>query len=676
MDELRRTPSPQVSRTDPLTGQQSDEPRVDAKLQERRNRIAAAFADYGKEMAFDDLLVTLDEADAYDKYVESARNLFRGLAEAAPVFINSRMEAQSGPGASAAGSGYKCIGKHNEGAIMSYFLELYDLMCDTAQAATGSAGSAVPTQLYRLEDHQSAPISGTSHKPDGVLYYPWDNLGMAAVHIGVEAKLSSAPVTTSDKGFGQIADYACAVWEKQPTRTFVPVLFLHGENAAVLVFTRSMWYSVPLGALFNRKRSGGCVEVDMVHRSMVRLWYVLTLPSDRFGHICDVYEAAGALYFSHAPGQAAATVAVSRRRGKDSMSLASPIPCPVYPRSRLAHLFDTTYGGTRAILKLSWTQHDRLPESAVYEVLAGKGVFGIPKVYDCGLLEPNVFGFKLEYLALEHCGDRPDKYLADATRHNADDREAGRRLSEVIEQVSQCLVDARVAGVLHRDLSLGNIAVADGRATVIDWGYAKIVDESPEMKRAAEKWGFDAGTVMATEANHDALTGTVLYMSVPVLMQATSRDLMDDLESLFYVALHAVSRLKNGPGSNVGEGFRFFASKNLAMVRAAALGLPGGYLGYFGIHSPHDDIRKTLDALYRFLFWSSTGYTGLQLMGSLKYEREVDLELAASFMNAKTVERLKGFLGGAEAARAFPAAPETRPAKRARSAAEVERSPL
>ncbi|KAJ2783919.1 hypothetical protein H4R18_001402 [Coemansia javaensis] len=138
-----------------------DEPQVDAKLQERRSRIAAGFADYGKEMAFDDLLVTLDEADAYDKHVESARNLFRGLAEAAPVFINNRMEAQSGPGASAVESGYK--------AIMSYFLELYDLMGKAAQAAAESAGSVVPTLLYRLEDHQKTPISGTSHKPDGVL---------------------------------------------------------------------------------------------------------------------------------------------------------------------------------------------------------------------------------------------------------------------------------------------------------------------------------------------------------------------------------------------------------------------------------------------------------------------------------------------------------------------------
>ncbi|KAJ2776263.1 hypothetical protein H4R18_005764 [Coemansia javaensis] len=648
-----------------------DEPRVDAKLQERRERIIDALVDYQKKMSFRGLLSELGEADAYDRYTKSFPNLFLDLAEVAPAFINSRMEAQSGLSAAAAEGEYKFIGKRNEAAITSYFFELYKRMGKAARAAAGPAGTEAPTLLYRLKDHQNAPITGSNHRPDGALYYPWTTLDMAAVHIGVEAKLSSAPITPSDKGFGQMADYACAVWEKQPTRSFVPVLFLHGENATILVFTRSMWCSVPLGALFYSEQMPVDVEIDAVRRSMVDLWFMLTLPPDRFGHICDVYKAADALTFTHAENEVAATAKISMDEGSDVVSLANPIPCVVYPRSRLAHLFDAKYRDMRVILKLSWTQHDRLPESAVYEVLAGKGVSGIPKVYDCGLLEPNMFGFKLEYLVLEHCGDRLDKYLADATKRNADDREAGRRLSEVIEQASQCLVDARVAGVLHRDLSLGNIAVADGRATVIDWGYAKIVDESPEMKRAAEKWGFDVGTVMATEADHDALTGTVLYMSIPVLMQATGRDLMDDLESLFYVALHAVSRLKNGPGSSVGDGFRFF-NANLAMVRATALSLPGGYLRYFGIHSPHDDIRKALEALHRFLFWSSTGYVGLELVHDPKYEREVDLELAASFMNAKTVERLKGFLGGAEAAHALPAAPETRPAKRARSAIEAE----
>ncbi|KAJ1821765.1 hypothetical protein LPJ75_000633 [Coemansia sp. RSA 2598] len=50
-------------------------------------------------------------------------------------------------------------------------------------------------------------------------------------------------------------------------------------------------------------------------------------------------------------------------------------------------------------------------------------------------------------------------------------------LRQIIDEVTACLVDASVAGILHRDISDSNTTVkADaGRvsARIIDWGYAK-----------------------------------------------------------------------------------------------------------------------------------------------------------------------------------------------------------
>ncbi|KAJ2798471.1 hypothetical protein H4R21_003920 [Coemansia helicoidea] len=456
---------------------------------------------------------------------------------------------------------------------------------------------------------------------------------MASVHVAVEAKISAAPMTINHPDFGQVADYACAMWEAQPTRTFAPVIFLHGVHASLVLFTRGKWYSFALGCLLHSKQAPDRFDVRMVHTTMMNLWFFLTLTPDKFGHFCDIRRAATPIRFTHTAGTVMTTASVPEIDGEPGIPLTALIPRPVRPRSRCTFLYETTYNGRPAVLKLSWTQTNRLPESAVYGILVAKGVTGIPEVYDCGLLKTDFFGFRLEYLVLEHCGDTLDVCLDKLAKSDTGNKTLAEQLSSVVKVVTGCIVAARAAGVLHRDVSLGNVAVSNGRARLLDWGYGKVIESSDMVKEMAKRWMFDAEEVMANEAGHDPLTGTVHYTGIRVLMGAKTRGYLDDIESLFYVVLHAISRLENGLNTYEGDGFNFVDNRNLAQSRVGVLGVESNYHKYFGISKYRDTFRSTLDALHKFLFWSPAGYTGHQLMDDMEHDRLVDMQHAAKFMS-------------------------------------------
>ncbi|KAJ2773912.1 hypothetical protein IWQ57_001066, partial [Coemansia nantahalensis] len=523
---------------------------------------------------------------------------------------------------------YRCIGQTHEKVIMFYLFELYDYMVGAA-----STVDTARKALYRLHDHQTVPVPGSGHKPDGVFCYRRGFLGMAAAHVAVEAKMSSALMTINHPDFGQVADYACAMWEAQPTRTFAPVIFLHGVHVTLVLFTRGKWYTVELGCLLHRELEPDNDDVSFVQTTMMNLWFLVTLTPDRFGHFCDVRLAASTIRFAHEEGTVMTTASVPKRAGRTDIRLTTFIPRPVPPRSRCTFLYKTTYNDKPAVLKLSWTQTNRLPESAVYDILVDKEVTGIPEVYDRGLLKTDFFGFRLEYLVLEDCGDTLDVYLRQLAESGTSNKDLAEQLSNVVEVVTGCIVAARAAGVLHRDVSLGNVAVSNRGARLLDWGYGKVVESSDLVEEMAKRWMFDAQEVMTNEAGHDPITGTVHYTGIRVLMGVKTRGYLDDIESLFYVVLHAISRLENGPRTYKGDGFNFVNNRNLAEARVGVLGLESDYHEYFDISVHRDTFRSTLDAMHKFLFWSPAGYTGHQLMHNMEHDRLVDMQHAAKFMN-------------------------------------------
>ncbi|KAJ2819839.1 hypothetical protein GGI24_004665 [Coemansia furcata] len=354
---------------------------------------------------------------------------------------------------------------------------------------------------------------------------------------------------------------------------------------------------------------------------MARLYYLITLPSERFGHICDVSQEQQHLRFVHDSDvdSILAVVESSSSSKADSVSLAGYIKRFVHPRGRLAHVFRTSFRGETAVLKLSWTPVDRMPEGAVYELLKKAGVGGVPAVRDYGLVLTNLFDYRLEYLVLEDCGLSIEDYLMAKHKGGLDSIELYNSVKSIVRQALRCLTLARVkGGILHRDISLGNIMVdCDGTVRVIDWGYAKVLDgmsldvdavniaeRNALLETTARRWAYESRKVLGNEEAHDHITGTQLYMSIPVLAGAKIRGLVDDVESLFYVILHVLARLQ----PNVDDaacGFDQHANKSLAMIRAGCLSLEQHFLRFFGVTGCSKELRKLLSDLRKFLFVSS-----------------------------------------------------------------------
>ncbi|KAJ1729041.1 hypothetical protein LPJ61_003713, partial [Coemansia biformis] len=364
---------------------------ADPKLQERRDRLYDEISDQFKDVSFERLLDIIGELETFEDYCGDHPELFAGLAREAPCFTGGKMMKAVNNIHKIRTANYDCLNKSNEAAATSYFFQLHRKMEDMVDelepapaSALGEAPTAVPRSPYGLEDHQSTPIPESELKADGVFFYERSAPDMAAVHMVMETKLAPAGSTINKDDLGQIADYVHAIWGAQPTRTFVPVLFAHGAELDLLVFTRDKWYRASLGPLSYRRQDPRERDAKAIRETMVRLWFILTLPPDRFGHFCDATKQPNGLLFTREEDSVMATVEVS----------SSP-----------------RYKGKKAVLKLAWVPVDRLPEGAVYEFLKSKNVGGIPEVFDSGILRKNFLGHRLEYLVLEHCGDPLDVYF-------------------------------------------------------------------------------------------------------------------------------------------------------------------------------------------------------------------------------------------------------------------------
>ncbi|KAJ2807257.1 hypothetical protein H4R21_000551 [Coemansia helicoidea] len=464
----------------------------------------------------------------------------------------------------------------------------------------------------------------------------------------VEAKKDAAHYDIRPEDLGQIADYVNAIWDSQLTRTFVPLLFVHGVNLDLLVFTRDKWFRARLGQLAYTVLNPEEATIKAVSKTMSRLWFILTLPPDRIGQICNVADAPpdGLIFEPVSEGHAKTTVSVSE--SAECVMIRTRIRRAVRIRGRLAYLYKGTYMGNTVVLKLSWVPADRLAEGVVYAALKTQSVPNIPTVYSSGILVDNLFGYRLEYLVLEDCGVTLDAFIAGRRKARVTEDRIQEKVVGVIKQVANCLVHARKAYVLHRDISMGNIAVAaDGTAKVIDWGYAKILDTVPgaaaELEGVEKRWGIKIANFFQIEAQHDHMTGTPHYMSIAVVSGMKKRSLFDDLESLFYVVLHALAM--NAGTEKVEkvecDGFTFINNSNFARVRSAILYDHASYLESFGVKGVESTLRGVLDTMRRFLFFSETGYIGLSLWSVDNYARQVNSAEIALFMDKESAEILQ-----------------------------------
>ncbi|KAJ2059952.1 hypothetical protein GGI17_004064 [Coemansia sp. S146] len=662
-------------------------PLDDEKLEGRRKWLYNELSDRGEPMKFSDLLRNLGLSSDFGLFEKDHPKLFLSLAESAPAFVDGvmvkpRKQGAEEPLSSSRLSDKDIIGSGKETAVTSYFQRLVDVMCveatkQTAEyARSGQTDKSVPALALNLVDHQTSAVADSNGlKMDLVFYNPVASDGVANVHIIVKAKQAATKGQFTVKDFAQIADYQYRVWKAQRTRAFVPVLFLHGSKLDLVVFARDHWYRVGLGPVCYGKQVVRNQDIDDVRLTMARLYYVITQPSESFGHICDVSRGWKHLSFVRDSGvnSMLTTAMSSPDPTTDSVALSGHISRFVHPRGRLAHVFRTKYKGMAAILKLSWTPVDRMPEGAFYEILDKAGVKGVPKVHDSGLLKSNLFGYCLEYLVLEDCGSSIEDYLALRYQGKLDRVELYDSVKRIIQQVLSCLVQVRVKGnILQRDISAGNIMVAnDGTVKVIDWGYAKLLednslggddneatrDRKALLETTALRWGYNSAIVTQSGIAHRPLTGTPLYMSIPVLSGATVRGLADDIESLFYVILYVLARLQTTK-DDAACGFEANDSKSLAMVRAGCLSDKKSFLRFFGISNCRTELKELLWDLRDFLFINSEGYIAARLIIEPETPRGTAVKLLEPYTDVETMELLsdkgKDMLTPKKSARQIP----------------------
>ncbi|KAJ1672225.1 hypothetical protein GGF38_000188 [Coemansia sp. RSA 25] len=560
------------------------------------------------------------------------------------------------------------IGRTNERAVTAYFLELLQSMeaevvkHNKRCGASRSKKTRIPACVYELEDHQSKAIAGClGHKADFVYYYPHREHGIDSVHIILEAKRDELGADISTETLKQIADYQCSVWAAQPTRVFVPIFLLCGAALTLVVFTRGRWYRVYIGRICHTNTGVLAPVIESVRTTMTRLHFLLGLSPEQFGHFCGIFAVPNQIRFARRSANAVdatvtvsaepdvGTAAVSTEPDAYTVKLVEHMVRAVHPRHRLAHVYDVEYNGRAAILKLSWTPISATPESAIYELLGKAGVTAIPVVHTCGLLARDRFGYRLEYLVLEHCGLPIDKYVEPRLNDRPPDPTLN-KVKNIVRSVVHCLVQARVkGGILHRDISLGNVMVgANDTVKIIDWGYGKVLnvaglssDILDHRKAVSDKWGYEDCSALTTGIEvHNPLTGTPLYMSISILSGANVRGIVDDIESLFYVVLHALSLLDTKKGTVV-HGFVYHDNANLAMVRTGCLACESRFLQFFGVGEASTDLQELLYALRNFLFVKDGEYIAPHLVIDAETQRGIDFELLRDYIDKNTLELLQ-----------------------------------
>ncbi|KAJ2743170.1 hypothetical protein GGI20_003953 [Coemansia sp. BCRC 34301] len=325
----------------------------------------------------------------------------------------------------------------------------------------------------------------------------------------------------------QMADYVMALREFQPTRTFVSMLFLNGCYLELLIFVHSGYYRAHIGQVLHEDNDEDVVESvsPIIANSLQRLWFLLTLPVDKFGFLFG--------------------------STKTNIIVRKPISRPVRITGRCTYLFNAEYNRKEAILKFSWMPTNRLPEGAVYEAFVRGGVSNMPQIYASGILIRGLFSYRLEFLVMEHCGTPIVEYIQSKPRDYTRYPQVTAEAALYVEQVARTLTEALENGILHRDISAGNIAIKDGKAYVIDWGFAKLLQRPGDNEYAtdiATRWSFNWDTVIKIESAKDPITGTLLYMSCRLLLEAKKRSIYDNFESLLYVILDTFPNRQQASG--------------------------------------------------------------------------------------------------------------------------------
>ncbi|KAJ1945604.1 hypothetical protein GGF37_001617 [Kickxella alabastrina] len=141
-----------------------------------------------------------------------------------------------------------------------------------------AGGTLIPDCRLKLKKHRTRVIPKTPHKPDISFYYRgYTEENAHFIHAILEAKMDpdlSGPIEDTR---GQLADYGHFLNDKQATRTFAPVFYLHGHILTLHTYYHGGLYIIELGQLCfdtNSPKSDGAEDIQTC---LIRFWFLLTL---------------------------------------------------------------------------------------------------------------------------------------------------------------------------------------------------------------------------------------------------------------------------------------------------------------------------------------------------------------------------------------------------------------
>ncbi|KAJ2717924.1 hypothetical protein GGI07_005918, partial [Coemansia sp. Benny D115] len=501
------------------------------------------------------------------------------------------------------------------------FREFIDIFNNLVAEYKKLCGEVDPLPSYELVSREDTPFPDSKIKPDGALFFASTaDKTVADVHIVFKAIISEGFSVLPDDALGQMAEYSHGVWSAQPTRTFVPVFLLHGGTLSLFVFLRFGVSRLNLESILYRKNWKRHAQTRQIAECLLNFMFFIQQTPSKFGHFVDRPVPLDVMIFSGSKDQAKAEALETYKPG--ALLMKERVTNRVPLLGRAAYIYKVEWNDGRAVLKLSWIPHDRQPEGAVYDILKHRHVSGIPKVYGSGILIRDFFGCRLEYILMEYCGATVDVWTDIPYWHSVHENhnisEPAGFVDIVVNKVSSCLSQAKLAGVLHRDISAGNVAVnRNGDVFVIDWGYSRPVCNvlDPVVRGRVEKdWQIDLLRIANTEKQFDAGTGTRYFMSIRILSGHGDRSILDDLESLFYVALAMFASWYPGSLDYKLAKLKNASDERVAMAKVCDLKCRHKYPTVFGVDPEHSQsVCKALEPLYNMLFIRDDAFIGPRL---------------------------------------------------------------
>ncbi|KAJ2077358.1 hypothetical protein H4R24_005187 [Coemansia sp. RSA 988] len=611
----------------------------------RRNRIAGDLAERVEYVSLEALNEDLGLVERYDTFEASSRTLFDDVARLAPQLtatgLKYPLEEASVQDFAGLYSQDGCSRLSNESALTDYFQFLWNYLRNKQKDRWPNVAQESVLELF---DFQKSKVPGTSQQPDG-LFGVDELVDFSTAEAIFEAKWATCdPKNISDTILGQIGDYVLNVWHMQFARSYVPVIFLHGGVVTLMIFTRSRVYVALLGPICTGIR-GINSNHQFIGETLRMIWFYLTLSSADLGNICRMPYSYS--YLRLISGSAAGLGRVERATETENgaAKLGKRIERPIRIVRRATYMYRCMFNDAgikrNAVLKLTWTPAYRLPEGAAYQVIGSACGNLIPQIYSSGILVPDSFGYRLEYAIMEDCGETLEEYANRCRNSLGFDHDMfGAKMVDAVKGISNCLAIAYSVGVLHRDISPGNIAInRAGQVKLIDWGCARLrVDKViPDLDAIARKWSFDSDQDPYMETRYDSLTGTHPSMSIQVLGNCTKRSLLHDLESVFFTALYALATVNDSIDSKNAQrplGFRHLGHEETAILRVGCLVSGKNYCKRFGVFSCSEGIKDILDTMYRALFWQGNQYIGDDLIEHPNLHRPVQPEQVKGFMDS------------------------------------------